>query len=72
MNNIDLEQLLDLTERTRGWSNRRCPPQRVMLCGNCQLIVIPAYLWRQRCGMPRAKPTCPPIPLCDYRMRKAG
>jgi len=44
----DLEKLIDLANHSRGWVFREYPPQRARLRGGCELIVIPAWLWRPR------------------------
>jgi hypothetical protein len=62
----ELESLLALAERSRGWAFREYPPQRMKLRGNCELIVVPPWLWRPRVG-PRPRAVCPPIPF-----RKVG
>jgi len=62
----DLESLLALAQRTQGWNFREHPPQRAVLPGGCELIVVPPWLWRPRCG-PRPFPECAPIPF-----RRAG
>lgn len=62
----ELDKLLALAERSRGWAFRECPPQRMRLRGGCELVVIPPWLWRPRVG-PRPRPVCPPIPF-----RKVG
>jgi hypothetical protein len=64
-----LDDVLALAQRTPGWNNRTCPPQRVTLAGGCQLFVVPAHLWRPRSCV-RRKPVCAPIPF-PQRMRKA-
>lgn len=48
MTDTELEKLLDLARRSRGWVFRDYPPQRARLRGNCELIVVPAWLWRPR------------------------
>ncbi|WP_395117735.1 hypothetical protein ACFCQI_14215 [Rhodanobacter sp. FW102-FHT14D06] len=62
----ELESMLALAERSQGWNFREYPPQRMRLRGNCELIVVPPWLWRPRVG-PRPRPVCAPIPF-----RKAG
>lgn len=42
-----IEQALRLTRKTPGWNGRTAPPQFVDL-GGCELVAIPAYLWRAR------------------------
>jgi len=64
-----LDDILALAQRTPGWNNRTCPPQRVTLSGGCQLFVVPAHLWRPRSCV-RREPVCAPIPF-PQRMRKA-
>lgn len=49
MNVQDLDDLLGLAQKSRGWVFREYPPQRAHLRGNCELIVIPPWLWRGRC-----------------------
>jgi len=44
----DIEKLIDLAQHSRGWVFREYPPQRARLRGGCELIVIPAWLWRPR------------------------
>jgi hypothetical protein len=62
----ELESMLALAERSQGWNFREYPPQRMRLRGNCELIVVPPWLWRPRVG-PRPRPVCAPIPF-----RKVG
>lgn len=62
----ELESMLALAERSQGWNFREYPPQRMRLRGNCELIVVPPWLWRPRVG-PRPRPACAPIPF-----RKVG
>ena len=44
----DIEKLIDLANHSRGWVFREYPPQHARLRGGCELIVIPAWLWRPR------------------------
>jgi hypothetical protein len=53
MKTTDLENLLALAEKTQGWNFREYPPQYAKLIGGCELIVIPPWLWRRRCGIAR-------------------
>ncbi|MBA8888898.1 hypothetical protein FHW12_003134 [Dokdonella fugitiva] len=43
-----IEPALKLTLKTPGWNGRTAPPQFVDLGCGCELVVIPAYLWRAR------------------------
>ncbi|UGB39124.1 hypothetical protein [Frateuria soli] len=60
--NDDLDNLLALAERTPGWNFREYPPQRARLRGNCELIVVPPWLWRSRYRGPVGQ-TRPPVKL---------
>lgn len=53
MTNDELANLLALPRKTQGWNFREYPPQRAMLTSQCELIVIPAWLWR---GRPKMQP----------------
>lgn len=46
--NDEIDNLIRLAARSQGWVFREYPPQRAMLCGGCELIVIPAWLWQPR------------------------
>lgn len=48
-----ISDLLELAQKTKGWPFRDYPPQRAKLIGGCELIVIPPWLWRRRCGIAR-------------------
>lgn len=63
----ELDDLLALAERSQGWNFREYPPQRMRLRGNCELIVVPPWLWRPRLRLVQPRPECPPIPF-----RRAG
>ena len=53
MKTTELENLLAMAEKTQGWNFREWPPQRAQLTERCELIVIPPWLWRRRCGIAR-------------------
>lgn len=61
MQSINLESLLALALKTQGWNFREYPPQRVQISKHCELIVIPPWLWRRRCGVEQPRPQCAPI-----------
>jgi len=48
MKDENIDVLINLAQRSRGWVFREYPPQRARLHGGCELIVIPAWLWRPR------------------------
>jgi len=48
MKDEKIDALINLAQRSRGWVFREYPPQRARLRGGCELIVIPAWLWRPR------------------------
>lgn len=45
-----LDDVLALAQKTPGWNNRTCPPQRARLAGGCVAYILPPILWRRRCG----------------------
>lgn len=58
MTDDELENLIAITKRSRGWNNREYPPQRVALEGGCELIALAPVLWRGfRCNS-RPKEPC--------------
>ncbi|HEY2396428.1 MAG TPA: hypothetical protein VGH81_10690 [Rudaea sp.] len=61
MKATDLESLLALSLKTQGWNFREYPPLRVRLTSRCELIVIPPWLWRRRCGVSLPESTRAPI-----------
>jgi len=63
----DIDEMVKLAQRSRGWAFREYPPQRAKLRGNCELIVIPAWLWRPRPRLQLVRETHRVIPL-----RRAG
>lgn len=48
MKDEKIDALIHLAQHRRGWVFREYPPQRARLLGGCELIVIPAWLWRPR------------------------
>ena len=65
--NDEIEKLVGLAQHSRGWVFREYPPQRARLRGGCELIVIPAWLWRPRPRLQLVRETHRVIPL-----RRAG
>jgi len=64
--NDEIAKLVNLAQHSRGWAFREYPPQRARLRGGCELIVIPAWLWRPR---PRLREA---VQAEVIQMRRAG
>jgi hypothetical protein len=59
----ELDAVLKLTLKTPGWNGRTAPPQFVDLGCGCELVAIPAYLWRARCSAHGGRQRNEVIPL---------
>ena len=62
----ELTSILALAQRTPGWNFRECPPQRARLQGGCELVMIPAWLWRPRSSRRRVDST-EVVPVSAFR-----
>jgi len=51
-----IESIIALAQKNQGWNFREYPPQRAILAGGCELIVLVPTLWRGYRCTPRRGP----------------